>query len=72
MGINQNDDEALHEDSQSLNPIFLMGVSRVFPLESVRIGKNGGRFLERDAMLCEIPGGFSGIPREHNLRIYSN
>ena len=40
------------------NPIFLMRVSRVFPLESVRIGKNGGRFLEGDAILCEIPGGF--------------
>ena len=44
----------------------------VFPFQSIWIGKHGGRFLERDAMLFKIPGGFSGIPGEHNLCIYNN
>jgi hypothetical protein len=28
----------------------MVGVFQVFPLEGIRIGKNGGRFLERDAV----------------------
>ena len=43
----------------------MVGVFQVFPLEGIRIGKNGGRFLERDAVLPKIPGGFSGIPGEY-------
>ena len=50
----------------------MMGVFQVFPFEGIRIGKNGGRFLERDAMLFKIPGGFPSIPGEHNLCIYNN
>jgi hypothetical protein len=45
---------------------------QVFPLEGIGIGKHGGRFLERDAMIFKIPGGFSSIPGEHNLCIYNN
>jgi hypothetical protein len=50
----------------------MMGVFQVFPLEGLWVGENGGRFLERDAMLLMIPGSFSGIPGEHNLCIYNN
>jgi len=39
-----------------------MGVFHIFLFECIGIGKNSGRFLERDAMLFKIPGGFSGIP----------
>ena len=38
---------------------------QVFPLERVGIAKNGGRFLERDAMLYEIPGSLPSVPGEH-------
>ncbi len=72
VGINQNDDAAPRGDSQSFKPVLLVGVFQVFPLEGLGIGKHSGRFLERDAMLLKIPGGFSGIPGEHNLCIYNN
>jgi hypothetical protein len=72
MGINQNNDAALDGVPQSLEPGLQVGVFQILPFEGIGIGKNGGRFLERDAMLCKIPGGFSGIPGEHNLCIYSN
>src|SRR4029077_12423922 len=68
----QNDDAALSGDSQSFEPVLTVGVFQVLPLEGIRIAKNGGRFLERDAMLFKIPGGFLGIPGEHNLCIYNN
>ncbi len=42
-----------------------MGVFQIFPLEDIRISKNGGCFLERDAVRPKIPGGFSGIPGEY-------
>lgn len=71
IGINQNDDVALRGDTQSLEPFLLVGVFQVFPLEGLGIGKNGGRFLERDAVFFKIPGGFSGVPGEHNLCIYN-
>jgi hypothetical protein len=72
VGINQNDDTALNRDPQPLKSILTMGVFHIFPFECIGIGKNGGRFLERDAMLLKIPGGFPGIPGEHNLCIYNN
>ena len=72
VGINQNDETALHRDPQPLKSILTMGVFHIFPFEGIEIGKNGGRFLERDAMLLKIPGGFPGIPGEHNLCIYNN
>ena len=72
IGINQNDDAALSGDSQSFETVLIVGVFRVFPLEGIGIGKHSGRFLERDAMFFKIPGGFSGIPGEHNLCIYNN
>jgi hypothetical protein len=65
MGINQDEDPAPAGNSQSLEPVPLVGVFQVFPLEGFGIGKNGGRFLERDAVPSQIPGGFSSIPGEH-------
>src|SRR5579864_1808903 len=62
IGINQNDDAALYRDPQPLKSILPMGVFHIFLFECIGIGKNSGRFLERDAMLFKIPGGFSGIP----------
>jgi hypothetical protein len=59
IGINQNDDAALSGDSQSFETVLIVGAFRVFPLEGIGIGKNSGRFLERDAMFFKIPGGFS-------------
>jgi hypothetical protein len=50
----------------------MMRVFQVFPFKGIRISKNGGCFLERDAMLLKIPGGFPGISGEHNLCIYNN
>lgn len=47
-----------------------MGVFQVFPFESLGIGKNSGRFLEGDAVLRQIPGGFSGIPNKH-INVYT-
>jgi hypothetical protein len=52
--------------------MLVMGVFKVLPLKGFGIGKNGGRLLERDTMLLEIPGRFLGIPGEHNLCIYNN
>jgi hypothetical protein len=72
VGINQNDGAALCGDPQSLEPVLLVGMFQVFPFEGIGISKNSGRFLERDAMLLKIPGGFSGIPGERNLCIYNN
>ena len=72
VGINQNNNAALDGDPQSLKPALTVGVFQVFPLQCFGIGKHGGRFLERYAMFFKIPGGFSGIPGEHNLCIYSN
>ena len=69
MGINQNDDAAPGGNSQPFKPVLLMGVFQVFPLQGFGIGKDGGRFLERDAMLLQIPGVFSGIPGEHFMYI---
>jgi hypothetical protein len=43
----------------------MLRVFQVFPFEGVGIAKNGGCFLERDAVLPKIPSGFSGIPGEH-------
>jgi hypothetical protein len=57
---------------QSLKPILMMRVFQVFPFEGIGICKNGGCFLERDAMFLKIPGGFPNIPGEHNLCIYNN
>lgn len=71
VGINQNDYAALNGDPQSLKSVLPSGVFQVFPFERIGIGKNGGCFLERDAMLFKIPGGFSSIPGEHNLCIYN-
>jgi hypothetical protein len=65
MGINQDEDSAPAGNSQSLETPLLVGVFQVFPLEGIGVGKNGGRFLERDAVLSQIPGGFSSIPGEH-------
>src|SRR5258708_4609776 len=72
VGINQNDDATLKGDPQSLKPNLMIGMFHIFPLEGIGISKYGGRLLERDAMLFEIPGGFSGIPLEHTLCIYNN
>jgi len=72
VGIDQNDNAARNGDSQSFEPVLTVGVFQILPLEGIRIGKNGGRFLERDTMLFQIPGGFSSIPGEHNLCIYTN
>jgi hypothetical protein len=72
VGINQNKDSALDGNPQSLESILTSGVFQVFPFECIGIGKHCGRFLERDAMLFKIPGGFSSIPGEHNLCIYNN
>src|SRR5216683_1959618 len=67
IGINQDEYPTLTGNPQSLESILRVGVFQVFTLEGIRIGKNGGRFLERDAVLPKIPGGFSGVPGE---RIY--
>jgi len=69
--INQNDNAALCGHSESLEPVLVVGVLQVFPLEAFRIGKNCGRFLERNVMLFQVPGCFSSVPNEHNLRIYN-
>src|ERR1700686_3467284 len=65
LGIDQDEYPAQTGNTQSLETALLVGVFQVFPLEGVGIGKNGGRFLERDAMLSYIPGSFSSIPGEH-------
>jgi hypothetical protein len=38
---------------------------KVFPIQTVRIGKDRRSFFKRDAMLFAIPQGFLGVPREH-------
>ena len=65
IGINQDEYPTLTGNPQSLESILRVGVFQVFPLEGIRISKNGGRFLERDAVLPKVPGGFSGIPGEY-------
>lgn len=63
--INENKHPPPAGNSQSLEPAFLLGVFQILPFERVWIRKNGGRFLESNAVLSQVPGGFSGVPVEH-------
>jgi hypothetical protein len=65
VGINQYEYPAQAGNTQPFELVLLVGVFQVFPLEGIRIGKYGGRFFKRDAVLSKIPGGFSGISGEH-------
>ena len=68
--INENEYPALTGNAQSLEPILLAGVFHVFPFEGIGIHKYIGRFLEGDAVLFQIPGGFSSIPGKH-INVYT-
>jgi hypothetical protein len=70
VGINQNEYPAQAGNTQSFEPVLLVRVFQVFPLEGIWISKYGGRLLERDAVVSKIPGGFSGIPGEH-INVYT-
>ena len=70
VGINQNEYPAPGGNTQSLEPIFVVRVFEVLPLQSVGIGKDADRLLERNARLRQIPGGFPRIPGEH-INVYT-
>src|SRR6266446_92940 len=38
---------------------------RIVPIQGVGVAKNGGSFLERDAVLLPVAQGLPGVPREH-------
>ncbi len=37
----------------------------IVPIQGVGVAKNGGSFLERDAVLLPVAQGLPGVPREH-------
>ena len=65
IGINQNEYPVPGGNAQTLEPILVVRVFQVLPLEGIGIGEDSSRFLERNAMLRQIPGGFPRIPGEH-------
>ena len=42
----------------------------VIPIQSLGIAENGGRFLERNAVLSQVANGLASVPRKH-INVYT-
>jgi hypothetical protein len=53
-GVNDQHDPSRDRAPNPLEPAFPLGVGRIVPLQTIRIGENCRRFLEWDPMFMEI------------------
>jgi hypothetical protein len=42
----------------------------IIPIQSLGIAENGGRFLERNAVLSQVANGLASVPRKH-INVYT-
>ena len=51
--------------TESFEPLFLVRMCDVLPVETVGVAEDCGRFLKRDAMLLEVGNGLGDVPHKH-------
>jgi hypothetical protein len=63
--VHDEQEPLAYRKTKPLEPLFLIRMSNIVPLEPIGIAEDSGRLFEWDAVLLEIGNGLRDVPRKH-------